>query len=192
MNNPEDWNNGMEQPGEDNRWNYALLVPMLGLGVYRWIWDRNSQQKISQIQVKHDMAMKIVNKEIAQLMLALERKDEAVKKNEEIRVSMALNEVEDKLKERQKVFCSYTTSRYTRFEIEEDLMNLAKQPCFAHLNMEDGLRNIFKHDRSCADIFDKDDSRNGTLMGKFLSEWKLNIQNQRKVESAVPGNQTRK
>ncbi|XP_065137994.1 coiled-coil domain-containing protein 127-like [Paramisgurnus dabryanus] len=174
MNNPEDWNNGPEQPGKDNSEIISRMLTLLGLAAYRCIWDRNSQKKINQIQVKHEMDMKIKNIQIAQLKRDLERKDKAVKKNEEMKTSVALKEVEDKLKERQKVFCSYTTPRNRRFEIEKDLMNLAKQPCFAHLNMEDGLRNIFKHDRSCDGIFDKDDSRNGTLMGKFLSEWKLN------------------
>lgn len=37
--------------------------------------------------------------------------------------------------------------------MEKDLLiYMAKEPLLAHLEMEDGLRDIFKNDRGCAEI----------------------------------------
>ncbi|XP_078072662.1 coiled-coil domain-containing protein 127-like [Mustelus asterias] len=36
--------------GDGSKWNYALLVPMLGLAAFRWIWSRESQKEIEQVR----------------------------------------------------------------------------------------------------------------------------------------------
>ncbi|GCB80281.1 coiled-coil domain-containing protein 127-like [Scyliorhinus torazame] len=36
--------------GGGSKWNYALLVPMVGLAAFRWIWSRESQNEIKQVK----------------------------------------------------------------------------------------------------------------------------------------------
>ncbi|XP_026226677.1 coiled-coil domain-containing protein 127 [Anabas testudineus] len=60
LNDPPRWN---IQPdprgrgagaGDGNQWNYALLVPMLGLAAFRWIWTRESQREIQNVKAQYD------------------------------------------------------------------------------------------------------------------------------------------
>ncbi|XP_039869253.1 coiled-coil domain-containing protein 127-like [Simochromis diagramma] len=60
LNDPPRWN---IQPdprgrgagaGDGNQWNYALLVPMLGLAAFRWIWTRESQREIQKVKAQYD------------------------------------------------------------------------------------------------------------------------------------------
>ncbi|XP_034385095.1 coiled-coil domain-containing protein 127a [Cyclopterus lumpus] len=60
LNDPPRWN---IQPdprgrgagaGDGNQWNYALLVPMLGLAAFRWIWSRESQREIQKVKDQYD------------------------------------------------------------------------------------------------------------------------------------------
>ncbi|XP_026149633.1 coiled-coil domain-containing protein 127 [Mastacembelus armatus] len=60
LNDPPRWN---IQPGprergvgagDGNQWNYALLVPMLGLAAFRWIWTRESQREIQKGKAQYD------------------------------------------------------------------------------------------------------------------------------------------
>nr|XP_020669891.1 coiled-coil domain-containing protein 127 [Pogona vitticeps]XP_020669892.1 coiled-coil domain-containing protein 127 [Pogona vitticeps]XP_020669893.1 coiled-coil domain-containing protein 127 [Pogona vitticeps]XP_020669894.1 coiled-coil domain-containing protein 127 [Pogona vitticeps] len=51
LNDPPHWNirpNARDDDGHGSKWNYALLVPMLGLAAFRWIWSRESQKEIEK------------------------------------------------------------------------------------------------------------------------------------------------
>ncbi|XP_078254455.1 coiled-coil domain-containing protein 127-like isoform X2 [Rhinoraja longicauda] len=52
LNEPgQNWNilpNHRDGEGGGSRWNYVLLVPLLGLAAFRWIWSRESQKEIEQ------------------------------------------------------------------------------------------------------------------------------------------------
>uniref|UniRef100_A0A5F8H2Z1 Coiled-coil domain containing 127 n=1 Tax=Monodelphis domestica TaxID=13616 RepID=A0A5F8H2Z1_MONDO len=51
LNDPPHWNirpNSRAEGGDGSRWNYALLVPMLGLAAFYWIWSRESQKEIEK------------------------------------------------------------------------------------------------------------------------------------------------
>ncbi|OXB76822.1 UNVERIFIED_CONTAM: hypothetical protein H355_003839 [Colinus virginianus] len=51
LNDPPHWNilpHHREPRDEGSRWNYALLVPMLGLAAFRWIWTRECQKEIER------------------------------------------------------------------------------------------------------------------------------------------------
>ncbi|XP_008111209.2 coiled-coil domain-containing protein 127 [Anolis carolinensis] len=51
LNDPPNWNIRPNAGNDDDRgskWNYALLVPMLGLAAFRWIWSRESQKEIEK------------------------------------------------------------------------------------------------------------------------------------------------
>ncbi|NXH42687.1 CC127 protein, partial [Dicaeum eximium] len=51
LNDPPNWNivpNGRGSGDGGSRWNYALLVPMLGLAAFRWIWARECQKEIEK------------------------------------------------------------------------------------------------------------------------------------------------
>ncbi|XP_049902120.1 coiled-coil domain-containing protein 127-like [Epinephelus moara] len=70
LNDPPRWN---IQPdprgrgagaGDGNQWNYALLVPMLGLAAFRWIWTRESQREIQQVKAKYDKDISIKKSEM--------------------------------------------------------------------------------------------------------------------------------
>ncbi|XP_060678834.1 coiled-coil domain-containing protein 127-like [Hemiscyllium ocellatum] len=56
LNVPEQqWNifpNHRDGGGDGSKWNYALLVPMLGLAAFRWIWSRESQKEIKQVRAE--------------------------------------------------------------------------------------------------------------------------------------------
>ncbi|OCT76135.1 coiled-coil domain-containing protein 127 [Xenopus laevis] len=49
LNDPQQWNIHPDEDGrEGSKWNYALLVPMLGLAAFRWIWSKESETEISK------------------------------------------------------------------------------------------------------------------------------------------------
>ncbi|KAI1901926.1 hypothetical protein AGOR_G00039450 [Albula goreensis] len=50
--------------GDGNKWNYALLVPMLGLAAFRWIWSRESQKQIQEVKSRYDKDMKAISKDL--------------------------------------------------------------------------------------------------------------------------------
>lgn len=263
LNNPDDWNIRPEQQGDggSSRWNYALLVPMLGLAAFRWIWSKESQKEIEEAKVMYDKNMETIQKDLqlryrqtlsenrretAQLELDLEKERQRAhgyrqalasqsqhleeerrsirlererleneksrllsggpggalfhealekEKDRENRASVALKEVEYRLVERQRAFCSILVPRARRVEIEKDLLvRTAKEPLLAHLDMEDGLRDIFKNDRSCAEPLNTDERRNGSLMWLYLRYWQLQVtlQTHQRAEAAVLGLQTKK
>lgn len=96
LNDPPRWN---IQPdprgrgagaGDGNQWNYALLVPMLGLAAFRWIWTRESQKEIQKAKAQYDEDVNIMKSEMearyrerrraaAVLELELEKEKQRVK-----------------------------------------------------------------------------------------------------------------
>ncbi|XP_073678444.1 coiled-coil domain-containing protein 127b [Garra rufa] len=265
LNDPQDWNIRPERQGgaggDSSKWNYALLVPMLGLAAFRWIWSKESQKEIEEAKVKYEKTIKTIQKDLdvkyrqtlsedrretAHLELDLEKEKqrahgyrqalasqsrqleeerrgmrlerealedertrlryagpggalfhEALKKEKEReqRASLALKNVEYRLVERQKAFCSILVPRVRRVELEKDLLvGTAKEPLLAHLEMEDGLRDIFKNDRTCAEYLNTDERRNGSLMWLYLRYWQLQVtlQTHQRAEAAILGIQTKK
>ncbi|XP_063307989.1 coiled-coil domain-containing protein 127 [Pelobates fuscus] len=54
LNNPQHWNIRPDEGGGDgSRWNYALLVPMLGLAAFRWIWSKESEKEIMKAKTEY-------------------------------------------------------------------------------------------------------------------------------------------
>uniref|UniRef100_A0A8C7Z193 Coiled-coil domain containing 127a n=2 Tax=Oryzias sinensis TaxID=183150 RepID=A0A8C7Z193_9TELE len=70
LNNPPRWNiqqdpRGREAgAGDGNPWNYALLVPMLGLAAFRWIWTKESQQEIQRVKDEYSKDVSAVKSEL--------------------------------------------------------------------------------------------------------------------------------
>ncbi|XP_076158169.1 coiled-coil domain-containing protein 127b [Alosa pseudoharengus] len=78
--NDPDWNIRPDQGagGGNSKWNYALLVPMLGLAAFRWIWSKESQKEIHEARTKYDKTMKIIQEDLElkyRLSLAENRKE---------------------------------------------------------------------------------------------------------------------
>ncbi|XP_070690710.1 coiled-coil domain-containing protein 127-like [Pempheris klunzingeri] len=70
LNDPPRWN---IQPdprgrgagaGDGNQWNYALLVPMLGLAAFRWIWTKESQREIQKVTAQYDKDVTTIRSEM--------------------------------------------------------------------------------------------------------------------------------
>ncbi|KAL7840300.1 hypothetical protein AOLI_G00256230 [Acnodon oligacanthus] len=95
LNDPPRWNIRPDPHGgaDGSKWNYALLVPMLGLAAFRWIWTRESQRQIQEIKVQYDRDMATLARD-----LELKYKDTLT----ENRRTAALLELELE-KERQRV-----------------------------------------------------------------------------------------
>ncbi|XP_028282275.1 coiled-coil domain-containing protein 127-like [Parambassis ranga] len=70
LNDPPRWNiqpNPRERgagAGDGNQWNYALLVPMLGLAAFRWIWTRESQREIQKVKAQYNKDVSIITSEM--------------------------------------------------------------------------------------------------------------------------------
>ncbi|KAF6716196.1 Coiled-coil domain-containing protein 127 [Oryzias melastigma] len=70
LNDPPRWNirpdnRGREAgAGDGNPWNYALLVPMLGLAAFRWIWTKESQQEIQRVKDECNKDVSTVKSEL--------------------------------------------------------------------------------------------------------------------------------
>ncbi|KAJ8291063.1 hypothetical protein GJAV_G00020960 [Gymnothorax javanicus] len=45
-----DFRSGWRGDGDGSRWNYAFLVPLLGLAAFRWIWSRECQREIGEVK----------------------------------------------------------------------------------------------------------------------------------------------
>lgn len=70
LNDPPRWN---IQPdprergggaGDGSQWNYALLVPMLGLAAFRWIWSRESQREIQKVKAQYEEDVSTIRSEM--------------------------------------------------------------------------------------------------------------------------------
>ncbi|KAK7887129.1 hypothetical protein WMY93_026750 [Mugilogobius chulae] len=70
LNDPPRWNiqpdgRGRGPGAEDgNQWNYALLVPMLGLAAFRWIWTRDSQKEIQMVKSQYEKDVSLIREEM--------------------------------------------------------------------------------------------------------------------------------
>ncbi|KAL2080195.1 hypothetical protein ACEWY4_023988 [Coilia grayii] len=64
--NDPDWNIRPNEgaAGGNSKWNYALLVPMLGLAAFRWIWSKESQKEIQEAGTKYDKTMKAIQEDL--------------------------------------------------------------------------------------------------------------------------------
>lgn len=243
LNDPPRWNIRPEAAADDGgRWNYALLVPMIGLAAFRWIWTRESQSQIQDVKRKYDSDVAEITRDLelkyremltenqrtaAHLELELEKERQRVQgyrkalishsqqlmeerkhlqqeqqdleqeKSRLLQSGMAgtalrdalrreqqwqqraqdlLQELEVQLVERQEAFCSILFPREQRLEMEKNLLLKAtKHPLGTRLNLEEGLRDIFKNDRHCADLLNMDKRRNGNLMWLYLRYWQLQV-----------------
>ncbi|XP_072268116.1 coiled-coil domain-containing protein 127 isoform X1 [Pyxicephalus adspersus] len=65
LNNPPQWN---IQPNEDggngNKWNYALLVPLMGLAAFRWIWSKESEKQIREAKLEYQRKVDNIHKDL--------------------------------------------------------------------------------------------------------------------------------
>ncbi|ROL45050.1 Coiled-coil domain-containing protein 127 [Anabarilius grahami] len=198
--------------GGDSKWNYALLVPMLGLAAFRWIWSKQSQKEINdaKIKIQKNLHLKLqalasekeklmkensdIKLECDDLKDKISRFHEALKKGkEQNQEAEVLGHVENWLEERQDFFCSNVLHHSRRERMEKNLLvYVAKQPLLAHLEMKNDLSDIFKNDRSCAEYLNADLKKNGCLM--YLRYWKvqLALQQHKRAEAAILGIQTKK
>ncbi|KAG8572186.1 hypothetical protein GDO81_011965 [Engystomops pustulosus] len=65
LNNPPRWNIRPNEAGEDrNKWNYALLVPMLALAAFRWVWSKESEKEITKVKTEYLRKVTIAEKEL--------------------------------------------------------------------------------------------------------------------------------
>uniref|UniRef100_A0A663LPL0 Uncharacterized protein n=1 Tax=Athene cunicularia TaxID=194338 RepID=A0A663LPL0_ATHCN len=81
------------------------------------------------------------------------------------RASILLKEFEAGLQERQDIYCSLVVPRSQRLEIEKNLLvKAATDPVAMALQMESGLKDIFKHDNYCGNLLNRNKSQNGRLM----------------------------
>ncbi|KAJ8394664.1 hypothetical protein AAFF_G00044670 [Aldrovandia affinis] len=66
LNDPPGWNIRPDQQGggDSNKWNYALIVPMLGLAAFRWIWTKESQKEIGEVKADYDRDLQAVSKDL--------------------------------------------------------------------------------------------------------------------------------
>ncbi|KAM9310491.1 coiled-coil domain-containing protein 127-like isoform 1-T3 [Pholidichthys leucotaenia] len=262
LNDPPRWNIQPDPrgrgagPGDGNQWNYALLVPMLGLAAFRWIWTRESQREIQQAKVQYDKDVSTVKSEmearyretlterrkaVALLELELEKERQRVKGYKQAMVSQSqqlmeerkqlkqerealneekqrflksgaagtvlhqalekeqnwyqratatLKELEGQLVERQSAYCSHVQPREQRLEMEKNmLLKVVKEPIGAELDLESDLKDIFKRDKYCADLFNMDKRKNGSLMWVYLKYWRLHItlEKHKRAEEAILG-----
>ncbi|KAM3873065.1 coiled-coil domain-containing protein 127-like [Diretmus argenteus] len=115
LNDPPRWNIQPEPrgpgDGDGNQWNYALLVPMLGLAAFRWIWTRESQREIQKVKVQYNEDVSTIRSEmearyrvtlterhraVAMLELDLEKERQRVKGYKQALVSQSQKLMEER------------------------------------------------------------------------------------------------
>uniref|UniRef100_A0A8D3E4C2 Coiled-coil domain-containing protein 127 n=1 Tax=Scophthalmus maximus TaxID=52904 RepID=A0A8D3E4C2_SCOMX len=116
--NPDTGGRAAAGGGDGNQWNYALLVPMLGLAAFRWIWTRESQKEIQEIRTQYDKDVSIIKSDMearyretlterrkaaAVLELELEKEKQRVKGYKQAMVSQSqqLTEERKRLQKRE-------------------------------------------------------------------------------------------
>uniref|UniRef100_A0A6I8NR26 Coiled-coil domain containing 127 n=1 Tax=Ornithorhynchus anatinus TaxID=9258 RepID=A0A6I8NR26_ORNAN len=121
LNDPPRWNirpHSRADGGDGSRWNYALLVPMLGLAAFRWIWSRESQKEIERareayhqriiafqrdLETRYHDTIKENRRTIAHLALELEKERNRTTSYREALISQSHKLVEErKLLERDR------------------------------------------------------------------------------------------
>lgn len=118
-----------------------------------------------------------------------------MEKEEEERALSLLEDVEYRLVKRQEMFCSNMVPSSWRVVMENELLAyIAKKPLLADLKIENGLKDIFQNDCSCAEYLNKDPQKNGSLMWLYLRYWRLQLtlQSHQKAEAAVLNTLTKK
>ncbi|XP_073677604.1 coiled-coil domain-containing protein 127-like [Garra rufa] len=175
--------------GNRSKWNYyAVLVPLLGLAAFGWIWSKEFQKETEEAKVEinhqvlasHNQKLKdehcYMRMEMKSELSRLFQKALKIEKKREQIALAVLNDVEYRLMERQRAFCSFLVPRARRMEMEKDLLiYTAKEPLLAHLEMEEGLRDIFKNDHTCAEYLNTDKHKNGSLMWLYVRYWRLQL-----------------
>lgn len=114
LNDPPNWNirpNPRDDRGDGSRWNYALLVPMLGLAAFRWIWSRESQKEIEKereayrqrtaafqrdLEAKYHAVVSEHRRAVAQLSLELEKEQNRTSSYREALISQGRKLVEER------------------------------------------------------------------------------------------------
>ncbi|KAM6994467.1 LOW QUALITY PROTEIN: coiled-coil domain-containing protein 127-like [Tautogolabrus adspersus] len=119
LNDPPQWNIQPDQrgrgagagAGDGNQWNYALLVPMLGLAAFRWIWTKESQREIQKVKAQYDNDVSTIKNKMeekyretlterrraaALLELELEKEKQRVKGYKQALVSQSQNLMEER------------------------------------------------------------------------------------------------
>ncbi|XP_061116438.1 coiled-coil domain-containing protein 127a [Conger conger] len=63
FNDPPEWDfrPGRRGDGDSNKWNYALLIPVLGLAAFHRIWTKVSQKEIGEAKAGFDRDLKAVS-----------------------------------------------------------------------------------------------------------------------------------
>ncbi|XP_067884399.1 coiled-coil domain-containing protein 127-like [Heterodontus francisci] len=68
LNEPmQNWNiypNRRDDGSDGSKWNYALLVPLLGLAAFRWIWSKESKKEIDQVRAACKRAIDTTEKDL--------------------------------------------------------------------------------------------------------------------------------
>ncbi|XP_068092719.1 coiled-coil domain-containing protein 127 [Hyperolius riggenbachi] len=65
LNDPPNWNiRGNDEGAGGSKWNYALLVPMLGLAAFRWIWSKESEKDINTAKTEYQQKVTEVQKNL--------------------------------------------------------------------------------------------------------------------------------
>ncbi|XP_075068839.1 coiled-coil domain-containing protein 127 [Mixophyes fleayi] len=64
LNEPPHWNIRPNGDGEGSKWNYALLVPMLGLAAFRWIWSKESEKEIEKTKLEYHQKVTNAQKDL--------------------------------------------------------------------------------------------------------------------------------
>lgn len=114
LNDPPNWNirpNYRDDGGDGSKWNYALLVPMLGLAAFRWIWSRESQKEIEKereayrqrtaafqrdLEAKYHAMISENRRAVAQLSLELEKEQNRTASYREALIVQGRKLVEEK------------------------------------------------------------------------------------------------
>ncbi|XP_069468460.1 coiled-coil domain-containing protein 127-like [Ambystoma mexicanum] len=182
LNNPPQWNiepHPRGDGGDGNRWNYTLLVPLLCLAAFRWVWTRDSKREIEKVKQEH-------SKDLYRKCLAKEEE-------RQIAGRRLVYRFEDALMERQNIFCSPFLRKGKRLEIEDDLLRRAmSHPVAQEIQLEEGLRDIFRNDRHCAGSTNTDKRKNGRLMWVYLRHWEKAVEHEKckRIENVMLGKTT--
>uniref|UniRef100_A0A4W3J275 Coiled-coil domain containing 127a n=1 Tax=Callorhinchus milii TaxID=7868 RepID=A0A4W3J275_CALMI len=81
--------------------------------------------------------------------------------------------VERLLVDRQNLFCSHFVPRHNRLDLEKNMLYRAATDSMAkRVGIEAGLKDIFKHDKHCANPLNTDKQKNGRLMWNSIEKWK--------------------
>ncbi|XP_047411187.1 coiled-coil domain-containing protein 127 [Sciurus carolinensis] len=154
LNDPPNWNirpDSRADGGGGSRWNYALLVPMLGLAAFRWIWSRESQKEIEKereayrqrtvafqrdLEAKYHAVISENRRALAQLTLELEKQQNRATSYREALIAQGRKLVEErKVLERERAQVMQERSRVqplrsaylSRLEEEEDWQRKARR-----------------------------------------------------------------